>query len=159
MTDTRCQCEHCKQYRATHERAPQFLPDDFLQSTTTHTDGSWVTVMPPRCPPKPQANFEDGATRSETKPAYHLVPVEGIRLAAERMGLGWQIHGEENWKKGGPKFFAETKNHLAEHCLRYVNGDASDDHLSAVLANAAMLAWWEETGRVRWEARSESNGD
>lgn len=92
----------------------------------------------------PRAVFENGSTRSERKPPYHLVPAEAVTAIAERLDFGWDQHGEENWKRGGPRFFAETKNHLMGHCLQLLAGDTSEDHLAAVLTNAAMLAWWRK---------------
>jgi hypothetical protein len=72
---------------------------------------------------------------------------------AERMGMGWTTHGEENWKRGGPDFFAETRNHLEYHWLRYRSGDKTDDHLAATATNAMMLLWWERAGKAAWEAK------
>lgn len=102
---------------------------------------------------KHRAFFENGASRSEKRPAYHLVPAEASQAIAERMGMGWEIHGEENWKKGGPQFFLETRNHLEHHWLQLKAGDTSDNHLEAVLTNAAMLVWWERTGKAAWKDR------
>lgn len=108
---------------------------------------------------KDRVFFENGSSRSERRPPYHLVPVEAVQAIAERMGIGLAVHGEENWKKGGPEFFAETRNHLEHHWLMLKSGDESDDNLSAVLTNAAMLAWWARTGKAKWEAREAAKCD
>ena len=98
--------------------------------------------------------FENDSSRSESKPMYELVPMEAVDAIAERMGMGFQIHGRENWKGGGPEFFAETKRHLVAHLLNYLRGDDAEDHLSAVITNAAMLCWWERTAKARWIAKT-----
>ena len=97
--------------------------------------------------------FENGSSRSESKPMYELVPMEAIDAIAERLGMGFKVHGRENWKGGGPEFFAETKRHLTAHLLNYLQGDTSEDHLSAVATNAAMLIWWERTAKALWDAK------
>ena len=97
--------------------------------------------------------FENGSSRSESKPMYELVPMEAVDAIAERLGMGFKVHGRENWKGGGPEFFAETKRHLTAHLLNYLQGDTSEDHLSAVATNAAMLLWWERTTKALWIAK------
>jgi hypothetical protein len=92
---------------------------------------------------KPDAKFEGGATRSHHAPFYDLVPKAAIDRLASRLELGAKIHGENNWKKGGPEFITQCKRHLCEHLFNYLEGDTSDDHLSAVLCNAAFLAYFE----------------
>jgi dATP/dGTP diphosphohydrolase, N-terminal len=89
--------------------------------------------------------FENGATRSEEKPRYDLIPDVAIRRLAERFALGARVHGENNWKGGGQKFVQQCKNHLAAHLWDYFqNGNHSDDNLGAILWNAAALCWFEE---------------
>lgn len=91
----------------------------------------------------PAVKFEGGATRSHHAPHYELVPKAAIDRLVKRLELGAAIHGANNWRKGGPDFIAQTKRHLVEHLLNYLSGDATDDHLSAVLCNAAFLAHFE----------------
>jgi hypothetical protein len=42
---------------------------------------------------KSEAVFTSGAKRSELKPAYHLLPPEGLKRAAERYSLGADTYG------------------------------------------------------------------
>jgi len=86
--------------------------------------------------------FESGAKSSERKPAYHLLPVEGVTRGAIRMGEGAATHGDRNFEKGAndQTFITDRKNHLIEHAMLYAHGDRSTDHLGAIIANACMLA-------------------
>jgi hypothetical protein len=60
--------------------------------------------------------------------------------------MGAVIHGDNNYQKGGDDFWTDRRNHLVEHLFKYIEGDKSDDHLGAILCNAAMLAWKEGCG-------------
>lgn len=62
---------------------------------------------------------------------------------AQRFTLGAKNHGDKNYQNGGVEFWTDTKNHLVEHLFMYLEGDQSDDHLAAILCNAAMLAWFD----------------
>lgn len=101
--------------------------------------------------------FENGSSRSEARPMYELVPRQAIDAIAERLTLGYRVHGRENWKNGGPLFFAETKRHMAAHMFAYLEGDKSEDQLSAIITNAAMLCWWERKRRDEWEMENTSS--
>jgi hypothetical protein len=91
--------------------------------------------------------FETGASSSELKPRYDLIPLEALESVATRFALGATVHGDHNYQKGGDDFWQDRKNHLVEHLFKYIHGDTSDDHLGAVLCNAAMLAWKESNDR------------
>jgi hypothetical protein len=101
--------------------------------------------------------FSSGAKSTEIKPRYDLVPVEAVRYIAERLGLGAEHHGENNYKKGvnDPVFIKDRTSHAIEHLMNYANGnttgpdkygeyDTPIDHLKAAITNLAMLAWIEE---------------
>jgi hypothetical protein len=97
-------------------------------------------------PPKTNAaKFENGASRSHHAPMYELLPKAAVDRLVKRLELGASIHGANNWRKGGPEFIAQTRRHLAEHLFRYLEGDTTDDHLGAILCNAAFLAHFEES--------------
>jgi len=89
------------------------------------------------------AKFENGASRSHHAPQYELIPKAAVDRLVKRLELGAAIHGPNNWRSGGPKFIEQTKRHMVEHLLSYIEGDTSDDHLGAVLCNAAFLAYFE----------------
>jgi hypothetical protein len=89
------------------------------------------------------AKFENGASRSHHAPRYELIPKAAIDRLAGRLELGAEIHGDNNWRGGGPEFVAQCKRHLVEHLYNYFEGDKSDDHLAAVICNAAFLCHFE----------------
>ena len=86
--------------------------------------------------------FDSGAKSTERKPAYDLLPVEGISRGAIRMAEGASSHGPRNFEKGArdAEFVRDRTNHMVEHALLYAHGDRTTDHLGAVIANACMLA-------------------
>ena len=85
--------------------------------------------------------FASGASSSERKPRYDLIPPEALEALGRRLALGASIHGDRNYEQGwnDPAFIIDRFNHLIEHAIRAANGDRSEDHLGAVLCNAAML--------------------
>jgi hypothetical protein len=93
--------------------------------------------------------FRSGAKSSEQKPRFDLVEVEALTLIANRMEEAIPSHGERNYRKGAgdPDFLQDRKNHLVEHALKYAQGDTSDNHLAALLANGNMCAWLEAHSR------------
>lgn len=99
--------------------------------------------MSERTDKKPNAKFENGASRSHHAPRYELIPKAAIDRLVTRLTLGADIHGPNNWRGGGPSFVEQTKRHLVEHVLNYIEGDTTDDHLGAVLCNASFLAHFE----------------
>jgi|SRR5918911_2515278 hypothetical protein len=88
-------------------------------------------------------SYENGATRSEQKPRYDLIPLVALKRLAERLTMGAGVHGEDNYKRGGDAFWRDTVNHGLEHYLKWVDGDRSEDHLAAVMCNIAMMMWKE----------------
>lgn len=91
------------------------------------------------------AVFTSGASSSEMKPRYDLIPACALEREAVRMAEGAATHGVNNYQKGlhDPAFITDRINHLIEHALLYASGDRSTDHLAAVRCNAAMLMWFE----------------
>lgn len=100
------------------------------------------------------AKFENGASRSHHAPRYELIPKAAIDRLTKRLELGAEIHGANNWKQGGPEFIMQCKRHLAEHLFNFLAGDESDDHLGAILCNAAFVAHFEAS-----RANVEADGD
>jgi hypothetical protein len=89
--------------------------------------------------------FESGAKSSAERPRFDLCEPIAMERWAARMAKGAASHGERNYQKGvnDPVFLRDRINHLIQHAMRYANGDRSDDHLGAVMANAGMLIWLE----------------
>lgn len=101
-----------------------------------------------------KALFENGAARSQVRPRYDLIPLEAMLAIAERFTYGLK-YGKDNWKRGGPAFFEDAKNHAIHHMMAYAAGDDSEEtseqNLGAALWNLAALCWWERTGRAAYE--------
>lgn len=92
------------------------------------------------------AVFESGAKSSIEKPRYDLIPAVALLAIAKRFGYGAERHGERNYEKGhsDPAFVRDRYNHLIEHAIKAASGDTSEDHLGAVLCNAAILLRLQE---------------
>ena len=92
------------------------------------------------------AVFTSGASSTEVKPRYDLVPACALEREALRMAEGARTHGENNYQQGAhdPAFIRDRINHLIEHALKYAAGDRSTDHLAAIRCNAGMLCWFEQ---------------
>jgi hypothetical protein len=84
----------------------------------------------------PQDSYSTGAVRNkqEGRGRYDLIPFEAIDALAKRLEMGAAIYGDKNWEKGIPlsRFLSSMRRHAAQ-----VNYDFSEDHLGAVLFNAA----------------------
>lgn len=87
-----------------------------------------------------------GAKSSTEKPRFDLIYRGFLLRLAERMGYGAERHGERNYELGAndPVYRRDRINHLIDHALRYSAGDTSVDHLSAIAANANILAWLDD---------------
>lgn len=100
-------------------------------------------------------SFENDAKRSELRPLYSLIPFVVLKAIADRFTLGAEKYGKDNWKKGGPEFFSQTKEHLIHHLWAYIEHDESEesslDNLKAVIWNASALIWWESVGKPKWD--------
>ena len=103
-----------------------------------------MTCQSPCTDRNAKESFEGGATRSVVRERYDLIPAAALSALARRLALGAEKHGANNWKGGGPEFVTATKNHLARHLALYLDGDTSDEHLDAIICNAAFLCHFRE---------------
>lgn len=96
----------------------------------------------PEVPMAAKVIFPSGATVTRLAPRFELVPREAIERMTRRLECGAEVHGDDNLAKGlqDEAFLQERRRHLFHHALLYLHGDASDDHLAAILANAAILS-------------------
>ena len=88
--------------------------------------------------------FSSGAIRAENvdKGRYDLIsPHATIRLAKHYQN-GAKIHPEDNWKLGLP--MKKIYDSMNRHCINYLAGDRSEDHLAAIMWNAAAMIHQEE---------------
>jgi hypothetical protein len=83
------------------------------------------------------------------KPRYDLIPPEALKALGQRLALGAVVHGPRNYEQGwnDERFILDRFNHMIEHALLAANGDESEDHLGAVMCNAAMLIRLKEKAR------------
>lgn len=102
--------------------------------------------------------LENGATRTERKPAYYHLERCVEELKCERMAHGEAKHGRSNYKGGGSQFVLESYDHFVDHLLRAKEEpENAREHISALLANAHILAWhWinkPENFNLLWERK------
>lgn len=107
--------------------------------------------------PSPLHKLPGGATRSEQKPMYHLVPMAGPRRTALRFTMGAAVHGPSNWKRSlqceanAAAFCQEAYNHMMEHAYKMAQGlEPLDDHLGAIGWAQSVLCYAEELFGKRW---------
>ena len=97
-----------------------------------------------------QQVFEGGATRSAQKGRYDLLPKAGLDRWAQRMALGAEKHGENNWRGGDEKFRRATISHAFQHLADFAeNGNSTDDNLGALMANIGFLCELERRKKFR----------
>ena len=108
---------------------------------------------------KPQAlpdsgdrtNFDTGAVRDAMsgKGLPSFIPPEAIRRCAQRFEDGAAKYGLHNWMKGIP--LSRYQDAITRHTLAAAEGQTDEDHLGAVLWNAAAWVWTQdeiEAGRL-----------
>jgi hypothetical protein len=94
--------------------------------------------------------FENGAKRSDLKPMYQLIPLEGLRRLGVTLTEGHLKYDpslyERNWQLGDEDFAAGCFDHAIEHLYKWRVGDTEEDHLGHALANLMFLCWYEDNG-------------
>ena len=91
-----------------------------------------------------RTEFETGSVRDamEGKGIPSLIPPEAIRRLALRFEGGAIKYGRDNWKKGQP--LSRYHDAIIRHTLAAAEGQDDEDHLGAVLWNAAAWIWTED---------------
>jgi len=91
-----------------------------------------------------RASFQTGAVRDASvgKGLPAQIPPIAIRKLAQRYEDGASKYGLGNWMKGIP--LSRYQDAITRHTLAAAEGQADEDHLGAVLWNAASWAWTEE---------------
>ena len=84
------------------------------------------------------ATFSTGAnrTKQEGRGRFDLIPYEAMLALAQRLELGSLTYGDRNWEKGMP--LSRYLSSLRRHAMQ-VSYDFTEDHLGAVLFNAAAF--------------------
>ena len=83
--------------------------------------------------------FSTGAVRdnADNKPRMELLPLDLLMRVAAWYTLGASKYGDNNWRKGQPQ--SACTGSLLRHLTKYIAGDRSEDHLSAIVFNALSL--------------------
>lgn len=91
-----------------------------------------------------RTNFPTGAVRDAVrgKGLPHLIPKCAILRMAKRFEEGAQKYGLGNFMKGIP--LSRFQDAIERHTKDHAEGRTDEDHLGAVLWNAAVWAWTEE---------------
>lgn len=87
---------------------------------------------------EPNTTFSTGAkrTQQEGRGRFDLIPYEAMLSLARRLEMGSAIYGDRNWERGMP--LSRYLSSLRRHAMQ-INYDLSEDHLGAVLFNAAAF--------------------
>jgi hypothetical protein len=90
-----------------------------------------------------RTNYLTGAVRdaSEGKGHFHSIPPGALRRIAKRFEDGAKKYSKNNWMKGIA--LSHYQDSLIRHTLAWAEGDQSEDHVGAILWNAAAMDWTE----------------
>lgn len=91
-----------------------------------------------------RAQYSTGAVRdaSAGKGHLHAIPPGAIRRIAKRFEDGAKKYSRNNWMKGIP--LSHYQDSLMRHVLAWAEGDQTEDHMGAILWNAACADWTEQ---------------
>ena len=94
-----------------------------------------------------RTEFDTGAVRDALsgKGLPSLIPPEALRRLARRFEDGATKYGRDNWQKGIP--LSRYHDAIIRHTLAAAEGQTDEDHLGAVLWNAAAWVWTEDAIR------------
>ncbi len=101
--------------------------------------------------------YESGMMRepSKGKPRYDLIWQPGLKRLAELMAEGAQKYSADNWKMASTKEeLARFKESFLRHAYQWLEGDTSEDHVSACVFNI----WGAENCVENMRKIRESNG-
>ena len=92
--------------------------------------------------------FGTGSVRdmAEGKGRYDLIPYEAIRRLAVHYEAGAKKYGDHNWQKGQP--IHVLVDSMLRHAEKVKAGFEDEDHLAAVMWNAAAIIWTREQIRA-----------
>lgn len=90
-----------------------------------------------------RTTYATGAVRdaSEGKGHFSSIPPGALRRIAKRFEDGAKKYGRYNFQKGIP--LTHYQDSLMRHTLAWAEGDQSEDHVGAILWNAAAMDWTE----------------
>lgn len=120
--------------------------DDSYQHVPLET--SHVVQIAPKTDALPDSgdrtNFSTGAVRDamQGKGLPSLIPPQAIIRLARRFEDGAEKYSRNNWMKGIP--LSRFQDAIQRHLLAAAEGKTDEDHLGAVLWNAAAWIWTED---------------
>ena len=79
---------------------------------------------------------------SEGKGLPHMIPSVALRKLGQRFEDGAKKYARNNWMKGIP--LSRYQDALMRHTAAHAEGKTDEDHMGAMLWNAAAWAWTEE---------------
>lgn len=90
-----------------------------------------------------RAQYKTGAVRdaSTGKGHFHSIPPQALRRIAKRFEDGARKYAKDNWMKGIP--LSHYQDSMIRHVLAWAEGDTTEDHIGAILWNAACADWTE----------------
>lgn len=88
--------------------------------------------------------FATGSQRdsADGKGRYDLIPREAIHRYAQLLERGAAKYDAHNWEKGQP--FSAVMSSMLRHAFQAAAGMTDEDHLAAVIFNAAALITFQE---------------
>jgi hypothetical protein len=88
--------------------------------------------------------FDSGMVRDtqDGKPRFDLIPIGPLARLANLYMRGAVKYDENNWQKGQP--YSRAYASLLRHIYAWRAGEATEDHLAAVVWNAMALMYYEE---------------
>lgn len=89
-------------------------------------------------------DFSDGAKRDTRvgKGRFDLIPAKPLVRLAKHYENGAVKYGDNNWTKGIPS--SRYFDSMVRHAYKYMDGDRSEDHLSAIVFNCFGICYNEE---------------
>ena len=92
--------------------------------------------------------FATGSRRdtAEGKGRPALISPFALRRLAGLYERGSSRYGDRNWEKGQP--FSRVTDSLFRHLLAWMAGEVDEDHLAAIMWNAAALIHYQEAIRL-----------
>ena len=99
--------------------------------------------------------YEGGAVREGVtgKGRYDLISPPALMRLATWYELGAQKYAPRNWEKGMP--WSHCMNSMFRHMVKYMAGWKDEDHLAAVMWNAAALMHYESD--IKYEQYNDLN--
>lgn len=88
--------------------------------------------------------FGTGAVRDvqEGKGRFDLLPYYALTRLAQHFENGCKKYGDDNWRNGIP--LRRYLDSMIRHAFKFLAGSQDEDHLSAVMWNAACLLETQE---------------